>query len=1037
MKPNFTLALLCLGAMAGGAAAPCASAAEHIINGGFDDWSGGTPVGWSRVNGVTATEVPLGEGNSVLQLASGSSNDAQAVLQTFTGFGGGFLVKMTFSQQAPAGGARGMNISLRTGGTPLLSFRSSATGTLEVYNGATSVWVGITGTAGAISPADYMDGNNGNDPLYRMEVEASLADATYTVRLYHVTGGTLVSSISGLAYWQNTPTAASQLQAIHLERGRSGADWRAYEVSVEDTGTADPFVVNPDPTHPFLIVSAEEYPEWRQRALVQPWAGTRAKALAAAATLTYDPAYSGPYRSKVLRLKTVVSSCALAAILDPANGDTYARKAAEQMIGGLTNIRDTRGAIGGWDANTPVGSTLFSCILALDVLHPLIDPAARTQIENLIGPLVNAISGWDPSPASVRCLWALYRGDAAAYQSNVSSYLSQLLVYFTDDGVMLAGTGYGNARMNYYDREQKHALVDILSRLGAVDGYSLAKVRRMYEWLYGSAYGHQGQLHIFGDTSPNRPLWGPPGEYPVDSPTAAYAAWHFSAAAQSYANRLIADPSPQPSLLGYALLGAATRDIPPTSAPSRIFPKGGAFFREATAESGGLSSGLLNLTSYEGHTHKEVNSLSLIGHGENLISNSGYAGYATGSLGYSWDYINNRAISGNTVFIDYPVAVARTAPATGDHLRKYGAGIVRGLVTPVLDYAVGDSGGALAAGVHQRGMAFVQPDAEAGVPGYWFLLDRVTSSAGTGAQMALHPFSAEVTTISANESYRWFIRRDTADGTYLTLRLAAPPSQTQLLDGVFANLDPAKSFVGKFLYATYPIQSGAAHFATAILPHRTMAGSPAGGSLSGPGFRGMSLTWGSVTDRIFTADAGAGPLVSADTSWDGTGCYARSGPGGLISFMVDNGVSFAQGGALFTSTIPCLAVGGADGLRISAASATTVRFRWPGVSVAFLDDSSDPLAADAAGAFSLDLSAGTHLLRPGLPMKPAYDLSIRGDTVILGVRGMLPGKGYRHETSTDLRNWSVLRRTTAAPLSTDLLADPVDAPARFYRIIQE
>lgn len=1036
MKPSSLPAWLrqCTGITAIASLLSTANAAEHLTNGGFDDWTGGVPEGWSKLANCVTTQIPLGDGNSAVQLGSSSADATQALIQTFSGFGGGFLVRLTFSQASPGDTLRGANITLRTGGTPLLSFRSSSTGRLETYDGATSTWMPISGTAGAIQPSDYTDGDTQNDPVYELEIEGSLTNGNYTVRLFNVSTGSLITSVSGLTYWQSTPTTATQLQAIHLERGRSGGDWRAYDVSIEDLAGPAPFVVNPNPTHPYLIVSADEYDRWRQRALKEPWASVKTKTLAAAATLTYDPAYSGAYRTKVLRLKTVASACALASILDPANTATYAQKAADQMILGLTNIRDTRVAVGGWEGNTPVGSTLFSCILALDVLHAHIDPTKRTQIENLIGPLVNSISGWNPSPASVRCLWALYRGDNATYQSNVSSYLSQLLVYFTNDGVMIAGTGYGNARMNYYDREQKHALVDILSRLGAIDGYSIAKLQRMYEWLYGSAYGHQGELHIFGDTSPNRPLWGPPGEYPEDSPTAAYAAWHFSSAAQAYANRLLVDPSPQPSLLAYALLGDATRDLPPTNAPSRIYASGGAFFREATSDTNGLSSGMLNLTTSEGHTHKETNSISLIGHGENLITNSGYAGYDTGTLGYSWEYINNRAISANTVLINYPVTDPKAASATNDHARKYGAGIVRGLVTEGLDYAVGDSGGALAAGVHQRGIAFVHPDAVAGTPGYWFLLDRVTSAGGTNAHLALHPFSASVTTVTANRSYRWFVKRETTEGTYLSVHLASAPSQTQLLDGVFANLDPTKTFIGKFLYATYPIQSGTAHFATAILPHKIVTHTPVMTPLTGGGFKGMSLAWGTTTDAFLSADTNAGLVSSGATSWNGTGCYVRTVNGTPTRFLADRATSFSHGNATFTSTVPCLVINDGTKLSLQLDSAGTVAFRWPGVTTAYPEHTNTPLVPGGNGLFSVALPIGTHVIHFGNPSNPVQEIYRKGDSVVLDVRGLHPGKLYQHETSTNLLNWTPLK-TGIANSPSDIIATPGDTAARFFRIL--
>lgn len=1009
---------------------------EQLTNGSLDDWTAGLPTGWERLSNCGVGQILVGDGNSVAHLSSTSTSETQALAQTFTAFGGRFHFSLLFSQQAPTGSLRGMNVTLRSSSTPILSIRSSSSGTLEVYHSASSAWIAVAGTANAILPSIYSDGNPANDPTYRLEIEGSFDTATYSVRLSDATSGALITSTSNLAYWQTIPTSVSTLRTVQLERGRSGGDWRAYEVSLDRPDSEeDPFIVNPNPTHPFLIVSEAEYPAWRQKALQEPWVSMKAKTLSTAATLAYDPAFTGSYRSKVLRLKTVVSACALASILDPGNAQTYSNKAASQMITGLTDIRDTRGAIGGWEANTPVGSTLFSCILALDVLHPHLNQATRTQIEGLIGPLVNAISGWDPSPQSVRCLWALYRGDAAAYQTNVSSYMSALLSLFTDDGVMLAGTGYGNARLNYFDREQKHALTDILTRLGAIDAYSIGKLQRVYEWLYGSAYGHQGELHIFGDTSANRPLWGPPSEYPQDSPTAAYRAWHYSAAAQSYANRLIVDPAPQPSLLGYALLGTPTRDLPATSAASRIFRDGGAFFRENTADAGGLSSGLLSLTRSEGHTHKEVNTISLIGHGEHLVSNSGYAGAGTASMGYSWTYINDRAVSANTVLIDYPLTTAASAPAGGDHIRKYGAGITRGVTSSGYDYAVGDSGGALAAGTHQRGMAFVHPDAVLDLPGYWVLFDRVNSATASTASMALHPFSSDVTTVAGNQHYRWFIRKATTAGTNLSVHLLSPPSQTQMLDGVFANLDSTKSFVGKFLYATYPIQSGTAHFATALLPHLNPVDEPVVSRSSGSGFRQMDFIWGSTHDRIISADTGTTILTSEDLSWTGTACHVRSSAGDLVRYFLDQGTLLSTAGASFSSSTPSVVVGTSEGLSISLAATATVTFKWPGVTTAYSGHGATALLPDASGTFVISLPAGNHRISFVSAGVPKIALGVKPETTVLGITGLIPGKPYRYEASPDLATWVPLKEGIANTTS-DLFAEPGPVPSRrFYRIV--
>lgn len=802
--------------------------------------------------------------------------------------------------------------------------------------------------------------------------------------------------------------------------------------------------INPAITHPFLIVSSGEFAEWRSRTATEPWASMKTKCLDIANNVSFDLNSSARLRNQALELKLIVSASALATILDPVNAQAHADKALAEMLAGLPDIEARRPSVGRseWEANTPVGSCLFSCILALDVIDPHITAAQRNDVALLIEPMVASISNqWAPSGRSLRALWSIYkdRTNTSGYLANVNGFLSELQAHLTADGVMRAGTGYANARLNYYDREQKHSLGDILVRLGLDDFYSRSKLRNGYEWLYGSAYGHNGDVHVFGDSSTDRPYYGPPGVYPVDSATAAFRAWRFSTLAQSYARTLTGNVTPHPTLLAYAGTGPANRDLPATPAASRIFHDGGAFFREARIDSNALSIAMWNLatSNTDSHTHKDTNALSLIGLGEHLLTNVGYAGYGAGYAGFTWKDINDRALGNNTVFIDYPaITTGKNAPSTNDHSKRYGAGIVRGFTSPFLDYAVGDSGTALALGKHFRGLGFVQ--AADGQAPYAFLLDRVTSATGATTQMALHPFSPDTDpTIVANAHYRWFVKSDTAEGAYLSIFLGAPPTQVQLLDGIAANLTVANSLLGKFLFATYPIVGGEANFATVLYPHRNVAGAPGVTQIARPNFTGLELSLANnTTDTILSIDSGAGTVTNGDATLNARGAYLRTVAGSLQRFFLDLGTFFSHsGGVSLTSSQPVTAMVDASTMEITLSGAATVSVQVPGITQGFVNQGQTPTVADVNGNLSFTLGAGRQFIFWNTPSSPALDLSIRNGSAIVKTSGLIPGATYTIEGSDDLTNWQPLKSAPAVS-STDLVVEAVGIETkRFYRLV--
>jgi hypothetical protein len=584
-----------------------------------------------------------------------------------------------------------------------------------------------------------------------------------------------------------------------------------------------------DMDHPFLIVRSQEYAELRARAENSPWKEMKAEAVRLGRSLEYD-ADKKDYRAKCLRLRDIVSTAALASILDPEQRPLYADNIEQALRVGLADLEQTRP--GSWLGNTPLGCALFNAILALDIVHDAMAPPQREAVEEQIGRLANSIEGWQPSPQAVKGLWALYSGDAAEFRRQSDAYREHLMKFFTEDGVFMAGVGYAAARMSYHDREQKSLFLDVLEYHGEGNYYDDPRLVAFYEWLYGYAATPFGKIHTFGDSSPSDTVLGH-SVFPQDSSTQLYRAGRFSQQAARYAAWRNEGRAPNPRLLTYVLM---EKPLPePDIPPSRIFSEGGAFLQEDRESPLALAGALWNAPDGGFHSHKDVNALCLAAYGEFILRNSGYVGAGLGAAGADWEYINNTARANNVVLINGV-----------DHERKHGGGIDEGITLPgILDYACGDSGEALPNGRHWRSLLFVHPRQEA--PGYFVVLDEVhvsaTSDERPEVQLLLHPQSDDCSVVKDDVEYRWDVGPVLYSGRQVGVNafLGAEPARVRILDGALASFDRG-SFVGKYLEAAYPADdSGQAAFITALFPHDAEHAKAPMARLKGEGFKGMRV----------------------------------------------------------------------------------------------------------------------------------------------------------------------------------------------------
>ena len=248
----------------------------------------------------------------------------------------------------------------------------------------------------------------------------------------------------------------------------------------------------------------------------------------------------------------------------------------------------------------------------------------------------------------------------------------------------------------------------------------MKSIKNFAEWLLGYIYTPAKKHWCIGDSCA------------VDASSDASKNWlafrasKFSQTAAKQAGWLLNGEKVRGRLMNYLLL---SEDLPEMEAPvSRIFKDGGAWFYEDMSDPDTTAGFLWNAdvsegNAEEGRAHKEINSVNIYAYGEMLTVNAGYTGWYSGYDGYTWNYINDSAISANTVLVNYDYGDLKDPNDENDHQIKSGGGSTQGFTSDFIDYARGNSGAALLNANHDR--SFIMTD-----KGYFVLFDRCKSVSG-------------------------------------------------------------------------------------------------------------------------------------------------------------------------------------------------------------------------------------------------------------------------------------------------------------------
>jgi len=606
--------------------------------------------------------------------------------------------------------------------------------------------------------------------------------------------------------------------------------------------------------HPFMLVSESEYEEMRDRAASGTWKSMRTSVINYVKANSFNP--DADLNTRLDQMNQIMNRLALAYVLDPDNASFYVEKFKTTISGwtGISNDRPT-GADSAFNINC--SRPYLVSILALDVFHNELTPQELTAIQTPMADIAywyqhKSGGGLMPTTYAMLGAWNTYLGGfsstTAEYWNN--KYVAEVNDQINDGGIYFDGPGYAWARYNN-QRFGKAYYMDVLTHMstpetdptGKYDLYSNPKIISFYEWLYGGASTPFFKNVSFGDTEVTRS---------TETWLAPFRAGQFSDLAGKNARWMTARMGKNVSsnLLSYVTYVPSAQEMP----KSRVWAEGYAAFREARDSTTALAGFLWSPTGTGGtaHNHKDINAIHLSGYGENLLLNSGYAGwqtdiYKTGwAQTYTWNWIHDQAESSNTVLVNGL-----------NHVSKQGGGVDEGFDNNGrLDYACGNSGPALSA-THLRNLMFIHPDGDAN--GYWILFDEISADPAkySTTQVLLHPNAKSISTIASQTEYRAAvngIREDSSTTAALTMFLGTAPDSVTIKKGGIAAFDN-KSFEGRYLYSSYNLNAqGKKNVVTVLFPEDSTHAKADMVRLQGQGCTGASIAQGNVIDFALEAN---------------------------------------------------------------------------------------------------------------------------------------------------------------------------------------
>lgn len=697
--------------------------------------------------------------------------------------------------------------------------------------------------------------------------------------------------------------------------------------------------------HPFLIVTTNQYPELQARTNQTPWREIKDSVEAGALTNRY--AAGGSWAA----MEEVVNDCALAYILEPSLRPDCKTRVLETLFQWTNDVY----RLNATDHNDTVdaGAAFFMSVIALDIIH---DDCSSNELAGAEGALASVYdwynghnTAWPENLHACRLIWAAYKGlpESAAHATNYYNFVNSEI---TEDGLFTSGPGYVFVRMfGPQDRTAKTYAMDVLEFTG-IDRryYSNPRIQRMYQWSFAFALSPSRRLTLFGDTiySSLSARYGRLFSLDRFSPDLArQGAWLLNGGTA---------PDAQNSLFPYVL---QTNALPqPQSPASTIYRDGGAAFWDRTNATDGLMGALYNATQADSHSHQDINSIYIAAYGETLIRNSG---------AYYWPSFPGQTPDGDpwrSAFLQNVVVTG----AAKQHAGSTGNGISEGFVGHALEYASGDSGGALGDVRHQRNLLFVRPQSGR-ANGYFVLMDEVTTATpGETFQVLLHPNATnDPATVADRMEYRFPVSavvQKPGTAAKMTVFMGTEPDSVAFRTGYFGSGSGA--ITTRYVEAACQTgTNGIGHMVTVLFPHddkHTKASITRLALYGASGARIAHVT--GVVDVVMESDGTAVQNRGA-VSFRGLGCLYRT-DGTNALYWVRKGRSFDDGDcprhAFEADADVTVVVDACSGTIISPGGPVTLFS--PGIQNPLLDGSNAEVLDSGRDWLRIYVPSGTHAM---------------------------------------------------------------------------
>jgi hypothetical protein len=709
-------------------------------------------------------------------------------------------------------------------------------------------------------------------------------------------------------------------------------------------------------SHPHIIIKKSEYDSLRLRSAQWPWSAMKTKAVQTFQAINFEPELS--YYDKCSAAFDLAGAAALCYILNDSGRAQFIGKVQDDVADLLHAIRT-----GKESADDPeehgfsVGPAhaAFMAYITLDIMYDEMDPAVRSAMESDCDYIAsNHHTSWLASKYSIEAMMELYHhGITKTFIEKKDLYRDYLSGNVSDDGVYTTGPGYATSRLFMDGRSQKKIFMDVAEYQGFHEFYSHPKFRNLHEWIYGYAFTPFNRSYTFADSPPMKSLdaWSVATlrVSRISDTAQQYAAWHMGP---------LSDTGIVGNILHYILCDHIP--LPSRKPVSRIFRNGGAWLLDSSYHRESLAGVLWNInTGNESHSHRDANSINIVGFGGHILRNSGYDGWHLPNDSI-WNWIHSTAASSNTISLDHY-----------NHADFRGGGITEGITGYSLEYASGNSGPSIKNGSHDRNLLFVKP--EENIPGYFVLFDEV-SVGGTirQAHLYLHPNAETLPLIlNNNQVYDWTIKRCyTNNEIKVKIYLGTEPLQTEIKEGYLASYFPCDRIAGKYMECTYePGISGTQTISTLIYPYLAGNNTPSFSRISGPGYSGTQLLFNDqLSDYTFTSE-GSGESIFQELKFSAKSVYIRKVKNDILNYFARKSTKVLFEGSNrygFESEDPVSLVCTRNTGHIIS-EGTTITIFYPGIEYFMLDNLMAEVIEKGSDWLKIYIPAGNHHFQIGSP----------------------------------------------------------------------